>query len=54
MYNHEYLDPDLSVKSLQRKVQFDIRFYFARRGAENMDKMTKETFKLDFDAKSET
>ena len=54
MYNHKYLDPEYSAASLQRKVQFDIRFYFARRGAENMEKMTKKTFKLSFDAKSET
>ena len=54
MYNHKYLDPDDCAKSLQRKVQFDIRFYFARRGAENMEKMRKNTFKLSFDTKSET
>ena len=31
---------------LQEKVQFDIRFYFCRRGAENMHKMTKDTFEV--------
>jgi hypothetical protein len=31
---------------LQEKVQFDIRFYFFRRGAENMHKMNKSTFML--------
>ena len=28
---------------LQRKVQFDVCFYFARRGAENMEKDDKRT-----------
>lgn len=32
--------------SLQEKVQFDIRFYFFRRGSENMHRMTKSTFVL--------
>ena len=54
MYNHAYLDPDLSPRSLQHKVQSDVRFYFARRGAENMDKMTKQSFKLEFHQKTET
>ena len=31
-------------------MQFDIRFYFARRGAENMHSMTKETFVLRIDS----
>ena len=31
---------------LQEKVQFDIRFYFFRRGAENMHGMTKSTFAI--------
>ena len=31
---------------LQEKVQFEIRFYFCRRGAENMHKMTKDTFEV--------
>ena len=29
---------------LQEKVQFDVRFYFCRRGSENMHKMNKATF----------
>ena len=53
MYNSKYLDPDISPQSLQRKVQFDIRFYFARCGCENMDKMKKTDFKLSFDTKTE-
>ena len=54
MYNHPYMDPDKSNFSLQRKVQFDIRFFFARRGSENMDKMRKNDFELSFDQKKET
>ena len=40
------MDPDHNVRSLQRKVQWDIRYYFARRGAENMHAMVKDDFKL--------
>ena len=54
MYNDPYMDPDGSPRSLQRKVQFDIRFYFARRGAENMEKMKRNTFKLEFNNQTET
>ena len=54
MYNHSYLDPDISPQSLQRKVQFDVKFYFTCRGAENMEKMEKNTFKLEFHQKLET
>ena len=35
-----------SPKSLADKVQFDIRFYFCRRGCENMHAMTKDTFEI--------
>ena len=54
MYNDSYMDPEGDNFSLQRKVQFDIRFFFARRGSENMDKMRKTDFQLTFDQKSET
>ena len=54
MYNHPYMDPEKDAKSLQRKVQFDFRFYFAQWGAENMEKMKKNTFTMQFDTKSET
>ena len=47
------MDPDISPISLQRKVQFDLRLYFARRGCENMEKMEKNHFKLEFDKKQE-
>ena len=39
------MDPDRGPYELQAKVQFDIRYYFARRGGENIYNMTKETFK---------
>ena len=44
MYNHPYLDPDSGREALQQKVQFDIRFYFCHRGAENMETMKKTMF----------
>ena len=53
MYTSPYLSSELNNKSLQRKVQFDIRFYFAHRGSENMEKMTKSTLKFGFNAKNE-
>ena len=53
MYNHQYLDPDKDHRSLQIKVQFDIRFFFARRGSENMEIM-KDDFKICFDINTET
>ncbi len=42
-----------SPAQLQEKVQFDIRFYFFRRGAENMHKMTKSTFEVKTNANGE-
>lgn len=35
---------------LQEKVQFDLRFYFFRRGSENIHDMTKSTFEVKTDA----
>ena len=54
MYNNKLLDPEYSPQSLQNKVQFDIRLYFARRGCENMEKMLKDTFEIQFDQKNES
>ena len=34
------------------KVQFDVRLYFMRRGAENMHRMTKDTFRVLYDQES--
>lgn len=45
IYNSALFEP-ITPSRLQNKVQFDIRFYFARRGAENMHSMTKNTFVL--------
>ena len=39
MYNHPYMN---------------IRFFFCRRGAENMDKMQKDDFKIEFNQEKET
>ena len=38
------MDPEGDNKSLQRKVQFNIRLFFARRGAENMEKIQVNDF----------
>ena len=54
MYNDEYMSPFKGPKELQRKVQFDVRLYFARRGAENMHTMTKDTFKLEYNMRTES
>ena len=48
------MDPDISAESLQRKVQFDLRLHFARRGCENMETMCKDHFKLLFYVKNES
>ena len=37
--------------NLQRKVLFDIMFYMCRRGGENIEQMTKETFRIEEDSK---
>ena len=43
------MDPSVSPKTLQNKVQFDIQYYFCRRGGENIKEMTVDTFELIFD-----
>ena len=43
------MNPAKGPRSLQTKVMFDIRFYFARRGAENIKQMKTDTFKVIFD-----
>ena len=50
IYQNPCLDPEYNVRTLQNKVMFDIRFYFSRKGGENMMGMTKDTFKLMTDA----
>ena len=47
------MDPDKDPASLQRKVQFDLRFYFCRRGMENMDEMKKDHFELRYKTETE-
>ena len=52
-YISNILNPNKnSPKSLQDKVQFDIRFYFCRRGNENIDQFIKETFIMEIDPTS--
>ena len=46
LYGSQFMDPDRNRYTLQNKVQFDIRFFFCRRRAENMDKMTKSMFEI--------
>ena len=53
MYNHDYINPNKGPKQLQHKVQFDLRFYFCRRGMENMEKMRKTDFDLRYDTQKE-
>lgn len=43
------MDPDLGPQQLQNKVMFDICYYFCRRGGENIEEMTKNTFALHYD-----
>ena len=50
MYEFPYLDPEAGLTELQNKVQFDIHYYFARRGREHIYEMTKNTFKVVQDA----
>ena len=49
LYASRYMNPDTPT-GLGNKVQFDIRFYFFRRGLENFEKMTKETFEVKQDS----
>ena len=44
--------PDISPATLQTKVQFDLRYYFCKRGEENFYSMTKDTFELKFDTET--
>ena len=44
LYSSPHMDPDRGPKELFNKVQFDIRYYFCRRGFENIYDMTKGTF----------
>ena len=40
------MDPDIDPQTLQNTVQWDLRFYFARRANENIVKFTKGAFKV--------
>jgi hypothetical protein len=45
LYNSMFMSPETPY-GLANKVQFDIRYYFFRRGQENMEKMRKDTFEI--------
>ena len=51
LYTSLYLSPK-TPSGLKNKVQFDIRFYFCRRGNENMPQMHKSTFMVKKDSKT--
>ena len=48
------MDPKLSPQALQRKVQFDLRLYFFRRGMENIQDMKKDHFKMEYNTQTES
>ena len=48
------MDPEANHRALQRKVQFDIRFFFCRRGSENVEQMKIADFNINFNSKNET
>lgn len=52
IYASPHMDPDLGPRQLQNKVMFDIRYYFCRRGGENIEDMTKSTFQLHYDVET--
>ena len=43
------MDPDAGPRQLQNKVTFDIRYFFCRRGIENIHEFDINTFELQFD-----
>ena len=45
LYSSKFMSPNTPT-GLGNKVQFDVRFYFFRRGLENFEKMTKDTSRL--------
>lgn len=46
IYNSPHLNHEVGPVQLRNKVEWDIRYYFCRRGKENLYVFTKETFKL--------
>ena len=46
------MDPDSGPRELLNKVQFDVRYFFCRRGSENIYTMTKETYQIGYDEES--
>lgn len=46
IYNSPHLNHEAGPVQLRNKVEWDIRYYFCRRGKENLYTFTKETFQL--------
>lgn len=51
LYRSSYLSTDTPY-GLYNKVQYDVRYFFCRRGCENMEKMTKSSFSVQTDESS--
>ncbi|XP_033724872.1 uncharacterized protein LOC117314856 [Pecten maximus] len=51
LYSSRHLDP-CTPYGLMNKVQFDVRICFFKRGTENFEKMTKDTFVINVDPDS--
>ena len=49
LYSSDKLNPNFGPEALLKKVMFDVRFYFCRRGCENMASMEKGHFTLSQD-----
>ena len=52
IYNSKLLNPDLRPRNLQKKVQFDVRYYLCRRGSENIYEMKTDMFTLGFNSET--
>lgn len=52
LYSSDHLNPDVGPQSLQNKVMWDVRYFFCRCGGENIEDMTKDTVKLEYDVES--
>lgn len=46
IYHSPCMDPDAGPTELRNKVEWDLRFYFCRRGKQNVYSFKKDTFKL--------
>ena len=51
-YVSPYLNPQIGLRCLRRKVRWDIHYYFTRRGQEDFHILTKDWFKVVVDETS--